>query len=272
MTWTGYDLLMALLVVACALQGAWRGMVWQIAPIISLVLGYVVAYPLSEQLAPLFGEPPTNRLFAMIAIYLVVSLAVYLIIRSIRVSLERLKLVEFDRHLGFLLGGVKGALLAVVVTVGLLSLAPRSRPIILPSESRNLAARFCTWAAPYLPSAFRQLVAPYIAQLRMPGEAAEDLWLESPKTPPQVTPRQRHQREAPEFQMGRRDRASGGQDVLVPPKHRLGTNTGEYQTSPDPMPPQRPLRDPAATPQRQPPVPPDDPFFEADPDRALQRR
>ncbi len=99
MTITYYDAMMLLIVIVAVIQGAWRGMVWQIAPIASLVLGYIVAYPMSERTAHYFGQPPTNRLFAMITIYLAVSLAVYLMVRSVRESLERLKLVELlQRH------------------------------------------------------------------------------------------------------------------------------------------------------------------------------
>jgi membrane protein required for colicin V production len=165
MTITFYDALMLLIVFVAVIQGAWRGMVWQIAPIASLVLGYIVAYPMSANVAHYFGEPPTNRLFAMIAIYLAVSLAVYLMVRSVRESLERLKLVEFDKHLGALLGGVKGVLFTVVLTIGLLSVSTQARTIILPSETRTISARLMAAISPILPQAFNDLIRPYVEKL-----------------------------------------------------------------------------------------------------------
>ena len=179
MTVTFYDALILLIVVVCVIQGAWRGMVWQIAPIASLVLGYVVAYPMSERTAHFFGQPPTNRLFAMIAIYLAVSLAVYLMVRSVRESLERLKLVEFDRHLGALLGGVKGVLFSMALTIGLLSVSQQARPIILPSETRTVAAKIVATISPILPPALNDVIRPYVQKLHDAPPGGDEFGLES---------------------------------------------------------------------------------------------
>uniref|UniRef100_A0A7C2JZG3 CvpA family protein n=1 Tax=Schlesneria paludicola TaxID=360056 RepID=A0A7C2JZG3_9PLAN len=162
---TLYDALMLLIVIVGVVQGAWRGMSWQVAPIASLVLGYIVAYPMSITAAQYFGKPPLNRLWAMIAIYAVVSLVVYLMVRSIRESLERLKLVEFDRHLGALLGAVKGVLFTVALTVGLITVSDDARDIILKSESVTIAARLMNTISPILPEQLNTLVKPYVQNL-----------------------------------------------------------------------------------------------------------
>ncbi len=162
---TIYDALMLLIVIVAILQGAWRGMTWQLAPIASLVLGYLVSYPMSITAAQYFGKPPLNRLWAMIAIYLAVSLAVYMVVRSIRHSLEQVKLVEFDRHLGAILGGVKGVLFTVVLTVGLVSVSAQAREIILKSESSTISARLMNTISPILPKPVNDLVAPYVKTL-----------------------------------------------------------------------------------------------------------
>ncbi len=49
---TAYDAAMAGVVIGGMAWGAWRGIIWQVASIASLVLGYSVAHPLSGQLAP----------------------------------------------------------------------------------------------------------------------------------------------------------------------------------------------------------------------------
>ena len=68
MTLTIYDALMAGVVVAGMIRGAWSGVTWQLASITSLVLGYVVAHPLSAQMAPYFpGDPVIARSLAMLA-------------------------------------------------------------------------------------------------------------------------------------------------------------------------------------------------------------
>lgn len=165
MSITIYDAIMLVVIIGMMIQGAYRGMIWQIAPIVSLVLGYIVAYPMSITAAPYFGQPPLNQLWAMIAIYAAVSLAVYLFMRSLRDSFDRMKLSEFDRHLGGLLGLVKGGLIAIVVTIGLISVSPQARDVILKSESSTIAARTVNTISPILPDALNALIRPYVQHL-----------------------------------------------------------------------------------------------------------
>lgn len=168
---TPYDYLMILIVVASAIHGAWRGVSWQIAPIASLILGYMFAVPLSQVTAHWFGNPPTNRLIALAVMYIFVSLAVYLLVRSVRESMERLKLQEFDRHLGGLLGAVKGLLLTLAITLTLLSVSPQARDVILKSESKTVAAQLVHTIYPILPDDVHRVLDPYLAQLNqeVPG-------------------------------------------------------------------------------------------------------
>lgn len=162
---TLYDVIMLMLVLFAAFTGWSRGMAWQVAPIASLVLGYLFAMPLSSSVAPWFGEPPLNRLFALITMYCVISLAVYLLVRSIRESLEKMKLQEFDRHLGFILGAVKGLLFTIALTLGLVTFFPSIRPTILQSESSTIAARILHTIAPILPAAANDVINPYLKNL-----------------------------------------------------------------------------------------------------------
>lgn len=162
---TIYDVIMLVLVLYASVTGWSRGMAWQVAPIASLVLGYVFAMPLSISVAPWFGQPPLNRLFALITMYCVISLAVYLLVRSIRESLEKLKLEEFDRHLGFVLGAVKGVLFTIALTLGLVTFFPSIRPTILQSESSTIAARILHTIYPILPTAAHDVIDPYLKNL-----------------------------------------------------------------------------------------------------------
>ena len=170
---TVYDGIMLLIVFFTTVHGFWKGATWQIAPIMSLVLGYMVAMPMSVTTAHYFGSPPQNRLFAMVAIYIATSLVVYLMFRSFREGIDKAKLTEFDRHLGALLGAVKGVLLTVSITVILLIYSTMAREIILKSESSTIAAKIINAIYPILPRAMNQLLRPYLRQLD--GELPLDL-------------------------------------------------------------------------------------------------
>ena len=165
MIFSVYDGIMLAIVVFSVVHGAIKGMAWQLAPIASLVLGYLFAVPLSSATATWFGEPPLNRVFALIVMYMLVSLGVYLVARSLRESIEKTKMVEFDRHLGALLGGVKGVLFTVVLTVGLLSVSPTAAGFIIHSETHTIASRIVDVVCPLLPDDFHHVIDPYLAPL-----------------------------------------------------------------------------------------------------------
>ncbi len=162
---TAYDGVMALIVLFATVHGYWKGATWQIAPIMSLVLGYMVAMPMSVTTAHYFGDPPQNRLFALVTIYIGVSMVVYLLVRSFREGIEKAKLTEFDRHLGALLGALKGLLLTLAITVILLIYSSMARDLILKSESSSIAAKIINAVYPILPKAMHQILSPYLRQL-----------------------------------------------------------------------------------------------------------
>ena len=170
---TVYDGVMALIVFFCTIHGFWKGATWQIAPIMSLVLGYMIAMPMSVTTAHYFGAPPQNRLFALVTIYIGVSLVVYLMVRSFRAGIDKAKLTEFDKHIGALLGLVKGLLLTLAITVILLIYSATARDLILKSESSTIAAKIINAVYPILPQAMHQILRPYLQQLN--GELPLDL-------------------------------------------------------------------------------------------------
>ncbi|MDX1965916.1 MAG: CvpA family protein [Planctomycetaceae bacterium] len=291
---TLYDALMLLILFVGVIQGAWRGMAWQIAPIASLILGYIISYPLSVSMAQYFGKPPLNRLWAMIAIYLVVSLFVYMVARSIRQSLEKLKLIEFDRHLGALLGGVKALLFSVALTMGLITVSDQARDVILKSESSTIAARFMNTISPILPEQLNALVHPYVKNLndQLP-EIADNPTFTLP-VPPVLIPN----RIANQDRLAKPSRFGDEEPEPLPPSRRQDEDVFDF---PEPAPrsgsnirpPSRSSRPPASNPapslfddefapplptrnenapsrERLPPTPPEDDFFNAaDPDKAL---
>jgi membrane protein required for colicin V production len=159
---TAYDAAMAGLIVAGMVWGAWRGVTWQLASIASLVLGYSVSHPLSGPLAAHFpGEPVVARALAMLAVYAAASGGVFLAAWVVRATLRKLQFEAYDRHLGMLLGGVEGAVLGLVVTLFVVSLAPQTRAPIFASPSGKVIGRLMSALGPVLPSEVRDALAPF---------------------------------------------------------------------------------------------------------------
>jgi membrane protein required for colicin V production len=159
---TPYDAAMAAVVVAGLVWGAWRGITWQLASIASLVLGYSTAHPLSGQLAPYFPGPPVvARALSMLAVYAAVSGGIFLAAWAVRATLRQMKFEAYDRHLGMLLGGLEGALLGLVVTFFVVSLAPQTRGPIFASPTGRLVGRVMDTLGPVLPGEVRDELAPF---------------------------------------------------------------------------------------------------------------
>ena len=159
---TIYDAVMAALVVAGMVWGAWRGIIWQVASISSLVLGYAVSHQLSPQLAPHFpGEPVVARAEAMLAIYAAVSGGIFLAAWMVRSTLRKLRFEAFDRHLGMVMGGIEGALLGLVGTLFVVSLDQPLRAPIFASPTGQIVSRVMDSVGPVLPDEARQALAPF---------------------------------------------------------------------------------------------------------------
>jgi uncharacterized membrane protein required for colicin V production len=159
---TLYDAAMVALVLGGMVWGAWRGIVWQIASLASLVLGYAVAHTTSDDLAVHFpGDPVVARGLAMVVIYAAVSGGVFLAAWMVRATLRKLKFEAYDRHLGMVLGGLEGALVGMVATLFVVSLAPQSRGPIFASPSGKVVGRVMKTLGPVLPGEAREVLAPF---------------------------------------------------------------------------------------------------------------
>ena len=79
---------------------------------------------------------------------------------SFRATLRKMKFEAFDRHLGMLLGGLEGAILGMVVTFFVVSLAPQTRDPIFASPSGKLVASVIDAVGPALPVGGRRCPGP----------------------------------------------------------------------------------------------------------------
>ena len=161
-----YDILMLLVLVSAAIFGAWKGMAWQLASLGSVVLSCMVSIRFSGMVAPYISDhKPWNRVIAMLILYLVTSLAVWLVFRLIARAIDRVRLKEFDRQIGSLFGLAKGVLLCLVITFFAVTLSETARQTVLKSRSGYYTAVLIHRATPVLPEEIRSVLGKYIEQL-----------------------------------------------------------------------------------------------------------
>jgi hypothetical protein len=113
---------------------------------------------------------PMNTFAAMLVLYLGSSMVIWLIFRVVRQSIEQLKLRDFDRQMGALVGAAKGGLIACLITLFAVTLLPEQQTqAIIGSRSGYFIARFLNQAQAIMPGEVRQVLGPYLEKLDQPG-------------------------------------------------------------------------------------------------------
>lgn len=170
-----YDVLMLAVLVLCTVFGAWKGMAWQVAALASVVVSVAVAVHASPSLAPLFGlEEPWGRCAAMLVLYLVTALGIWLLFRLVAGMIDRVRLKEFDRQVGALFGAAKGVLWCLVITFFVVTLSESARQSVLRSRSGYYTTVLIRRARPVLPQDLRELLGEYIDELDRKLDRAEE--------------------------------------------------------------------------------------------------
>ena len=143
----------AVLVIAIAAwKGAAKGAVWQLAVLGSIAACIMIAgeaTPHIEQEIPL--EQPLKHWVALAAVYAGISLVVFLLARTIRGYLEKVKFTEYDQHWGAILGALKGAILVLCLTCLSLVLARSTHSVIRESVTGVVTNQAIQHVAPMLP-------------------------------------------------------------------------------------------------------------------------
>lgn len=162
-----YDVLMVIVLALAVLWGAWKGLAWQIASIASIVLSYFVALRFRQPLAGIIeATPPWNMFLAMLILFLGTGLVVWLGFNLVSEFVERVKLKEFDRQLGALLGAAKGILICILVTLfSVALLGDAQRQAICNSKSGYYIAVLLDRADMIIPRELHSVLEPYLERL-----------------------------------------------------------------------------------------------------------
>lgn len=160
-----YDGLMLVILISCTVFGAWKGMAWQVAALASLTVSGVVAIHFSGPLAPFFGDQsPWNRCLAMLVLYLVTGVAIWLLFRIVAGFIDRVRLKEFDRQVGAIFGAAKGLIWCLIITFFSVTLSEPLCEVVLKTRSGEYATRLIHFGSPLLPVEVHQKLSKYIEQ------------------------------------------------------------------------------------------------------------
>jgi len=161
-----YDIAMLAVMAAATVYGFYKGVAWQLASLGSLVASYYVSMRFAEPLAPyLSNQAPWNKFLAMLLLYLGTSLVIWTGFRFVSTAIDRVKLREFDRQIGGLVGAAKGVLICATITFFAVTLSEPARKLVLASRSGYYLSVLIHRARPIIPSDARDLIGPYLDEL-----------------------------------------------------------------------------------------------------------
>jgi membrane protein required for colicin V production len=139
-----YDIIMLAVLGITTFMGAIKGLAWQIASLASIIVSYFAAYQLRDRVATLIqAQEPWNGFLAMLLIYAVSSFGIWLVFRLMSSVIDSMRMRDFDRHMGAVIGFGKGALLCIIITLFAVTLlGPKQQQAIVNSRSGAYISKF----------------------------------------------------------------------------------------------------------------------------------
>ncbi|MBX3441108.1 MAG: CvpA family protein [Planctomyces sp.] len=160
-----YDVVVLIVLVYCTARGASRGLIWQLATIASIVLCLLFAESFAAVVGPhITLDPPLNEWVTLFAAYLFFSFVAFGAARILNHGVEKVKMGEFNQHLGALFGFLKGAVICLVMTFFMATL-PATQETIRHSKSGRVAAIIVDRIHPAMPASLRASLKEYIHAL-----------------------------------------------------------------------------------------------------------
>jgi membrane protein required for colicin V production len=123
-----------------------------------------VAYRYRESVAVWIPVQSPWRVFlAMLLLYIGTSLAIWIVFRLVSRLIDRVKLKDFDRQIGALLGFAKGVVLCTLITFFAVTLlGEKQRAAIVNSKSGYYIAVLLNGADLVMPEEIHGLLQPYL--------------------------------------------------------------------------------------------------------------
>jgi len=164
-----YDVVVLAILAFTTIRGAVKGVIWQFAAIAGLVLCVVFSSSISAIAGPYVKlEPPLNHWVVMFASYVLFSFLAFGVARLLNDWIEKQKFGEYNKHLGAILGFVKGVVICLVLTFFIVTVSADAREMLKHSRSGKAAAIIMDRLHPLMPEKLHDALGKYIHQLDSP--------------------------------------------------------------------------------------------------------
>ena len=160
-----YDIVMVIIFFGAVIFGFRKGLAWQVASLLSIVLSYFVAVNFRRPVAALISaQEPWNQFAAMLILFLGTSLVVWTIFASFSRNIKKMNMGGFDRQAGAILGAFKGGILCMLVTVFAVSLFQSTGDMVHNSKSGYYVVSGIRQFARFTPSELAPYLEPHIQE------------------------------------------------------------------------------------------------------------
>ena len=132
-------------------MGRSKGFVWQLSGIATLILGSVCATILATPVGGLIRPGVLGEFVAWLAVYLSVTVCLYVLTLRLKRRLDDWDLEELDRRFGGVLGATKGLLAFALVVLLAIALAPSLERSLHGSVSGQVLKSCVHELSPHLP-------------------------------------------------------------------------------------------------------------------------
>lgn len=135
------DLVVLAVLLYCAVRGASRGLLSQLSWVIALLLCFKFSGTLAPAIEPMIGvDPPLKQWLAMLAVYVGLCGVSFVVAGMLSNWMAKAKIIDFDKHLGGILGFVKGVIICMTVMFFAITMSPPMRQIVSQTYSGYGAA------------------------------------------------------------------------------------------------------------------------------------
>lgn len=164
-----YDVVVLAILAYTTIRGAVKGVIWQLAAIAGVVLCLVFAESTSALAGPYVKlEPPLNHWVVMFGSYVLFSFLAFGVARLLNDWIEKQQFGEYNRHLGAILGFVKGVVICLVLTFFAVTVSADARELLKHSRSGKAAAIIMDRLHPVMPEKLHEALGDYIHLLDSP--------------------------------------------------------------------------------------------------------
>ncbi len=135
------DLIVLAVLLYCAVKGASRGLLSQLAWVVALLLCFKFSGTLAPKIEPMIGvDPPLKQWIAMLAVYVGLCGLSFVAAGMLSSWMEKAKVIDFDKHLGGVLGVVKGIVICMTAMFFAITMSEPMRQIVSKTYSGYAAA------------------------------------------------------------------------------------------------------------------------------------